>query len=41
MLKASEILGLSKDEIDITLCDVLGDSGPLMHDFRVALTSLD
>jgi nucleoside-diphosphate-sugar epimerase len=39
--EASEILGLSRDEIDVMFCDVLGDSKPLLHDFGVTLSPLD
>jgi uncharacterized protein YbjT (DUF2867 family) len=32
--EAPKILGLSKDEVDVMLCDVLGDSKPLLRDWN-------
>jgi nucleoside-diphosphate-sugar epimerase len=38
---APEILGLSKEEIDVMLCDVLGDFIPFIRDFQITLTPLN
>jgi NADH dehydrogenase len=38
---ASEVLGLSREEVDVMLCDVVGDPGPFVRDFNVVLTPLD
>jgi len=39
--EAPRVLGLSKDEVDIMLCDTLGDSKPLLRDFGIALSPLN
>ncbi|UCH02468.1 MAG: NAD-dependent epimerase/dehydratase family protein, partial [Candidatus Bathyarchaeota archaeon] len=39
--EAPEILGISKEEIDVLLCDVLGDLTPFTRDFQITLTPLD
>jgi NADH dehydrogenase len=39
--KASEALGISREEIDVMLCDVLGDFIPFTQDFQITLTPLD
>ncbi len=39
--RAPRVMGLSKEEIDVMLCDVIGDPTPLERDFRVSLTNLD
>ncbi len=38
---APEALGISREEADVMLCDVVGDATPFTRDFHVALTSLD
>ena len=38
---APKTLGLSREEIDVTLCDVLGDSRPFTRDFGITLKPLD
>jgi nucleoside-diphosphate-sugar epimerase len=38
---ASEVLGLSREEVDVMLCNVVGDPSPFVRDFRIALTPLD
>jgi nucleoside-diphosphate-sugar epimerase len=38
---ASEVLGLSREEVEVMLSDVVGDPGPLVRDFRIELTPLD
>jgi len=38
---APEALGLSKEEVDVMLCDVLGDSKPFTRDFQISPTPLD
>jgi len=39
--KAAEVLGLSQEEIDVMLCDVLGDPERFTRDFGISLTPLD
>jgi len=38
---APEALGLSREEIDVMFCDVLGDPRPAVRDFKISLTPLD
>jgi len=39
--EAPEALGISREEIDVMLCDVLGDFTPFTRDFQITLTPLD
>jgi NADH dehydrogenase len=39
--RASEVLGLSREEIDVMLCDTLGDPLPFQHDFKISLSPLN
>jgi nucleoside-diphosphate-sugar epimerase len=39
--EAPESLGISREEIDVMLCDVLGDVTPFTRDFQITLTPLD
>jgi len=39
--EASDALGISREEIDVMLCDVLGDATPFTRDFQISLTPLD
>lgn len=39
--EAPEVLGISREEIDVMLCDVLGDATPFTRDFQITLTPLD
>jgi hypothetical protein len=39
--KAAEVFGLSQEEIDVMLCDVLGDPERFTRDFGISLTPLD
>lgn len=39
--QASEILGLSQEDVDVTQCDILGDNNPIQRDFEIKLTPLD
>jgi nucleoside-diphosphate-sugar epimerase len=38
---AARVLELSKEEIDVMLCDVLGDPMPVIRDFQIPLTPLE
>lgn len=38
---APEVLGISREEVDVMLCDVLGDITPFTQDFQITLTPLD
>ena len=38
---APEDLGISREEADVMVCDVVGDARPFTRDFHVALTPLD
>lgn len=39
--KAPEALGVSREEVDVMLCDVLGDFTHFTRDFQITLTPLD
>jgi hypothetical protein len=39
--EAPESLGISREEVDVMLCDVLGDFTTFTRDFQIALTPLD
>ncbi len=39
--RAPQMMGLSKEEVDVMLCDIVGDPRPFVHDFEVSLTKLD
>ncbi len=39
--EAADVLGISREEIDVMLCDVLGDATPFTRDFQISLTPLD
>ena len=39
--EAPEVLGISREEVDVMLCDVLGDGTPFTRDFQISLTPLD
>ena len=39
--EAPEALGVSREEIDVMLCDVLGDFMRFTRDFQITLTPLD
>jgi NADH dehydrogenase len=39
--EAPEVLGISKEEVDVMLCDVLGDFTSFTRDFQITLTPLD
>jgi hypothetical protein len=39
--EAREALGISKEEVDVMLCDVLGDFTSFTRDFQITLTPLD
>ena len=39
--EAPEVLGISREEVDVMLCDVLGDGAPFTRDFQITLTPLD
>ncbi len=38
---APEVIGISREEAAVMLCDVVGDATPFTRDFHVALTPLD
>jgi nucleoside-diphosphate-sugar epimerase len=38
---APEALGISREEVDVMRCDVVGDATPFTRDFQIALTPLD
>jgi len=39
--EAPEVLGVSREEVDVMLCDVLGDFTHFTRDFQITLTPLD